>query len=187
MKPGSAGLSLSSLDLLLVERDKDAEQNPPEQEARRYLVFQIGDASFAVDILDVQRVLRPQQTSPLPRAPAFIEGVTKIHGVVVPVIALRKRFHLSGNRNPEDERLLLVGVADQTVGLLVDSATEITAVPPSAFQPAPPIVQGIAGEYVVGVADWDDRMLIQLDLARLFSPEEIASLAEMELDSQDEG
>jgi purine-binding chemotaxis protein CheW len=178
-------MSLSSLDFLLVERDNGAQQGPREQDARRYLIFRIGDASFAVDILDVQRVLRPKRTSPLPRAPAFVEGVTTIRGVVVPVIALRKRFRLSGSRNSEDERLLLVGIANQTVGLLVDSATEIAAVPPSAFQPAPPLVQGIAGEYVVGVADWDDRMLIQLDLARLLSPEEIASLAELTLDSQD--
>lgn len=155
------------------------------QGARRFLVFQLGDASFIVDIADVQRVLRLQDPMPVPNAPTFVTGVTAVEEAVIPVIDLSVRFQLGGDGDPEDRRLIVVDLPSGSVGLVTDSATAIEAIPESSFQPAPPIVQGIGGEYIVGVAEWKDRLLIQLDLKRVLSVDEIVALAALEVEPLD--
>ncbi len=156
------------------------------QETQRFLIFQLGEATFAVDIRSVHRVLRPEQLSPVPNMPSFVEGVTAIQGEILPVIHLGKRFRLGGPTNQEDERILLIDLPDQRVGLLVDSASEIVDIPFTAFQPPPPIVSGISGEYILGITDWDERLIILLDFNRLFSAAEVAALAELERETTEE-
>ena len=172
-----------SFSVLFDNADWDSEDLP---EARRFLVFQLGDASFIVEITDVQRVLRFQATTPVPKAPAFVTGVTSVEGMVIPVIDLPKRFRLGGDGNPEDRRLIVVNLPTGSVGLGVDSATEIEEIPESSFRPAPEIVQGIGGEYIVGVAEWKGRLFIQLDLTHILSVEEIAALADLEIGLADD-
>jgi len=154
------------------------------QETQRFLIFQLGEATFAVDIQSVHRVLRPERFGPVPNMPDFVEGVTSIQGEILPVIHLGKRFRLGGEADPEDQRILLTSLPEQRVALLVDSASEIVDIPVTAFQPPPPIVSGISGEYILGITDWDEKLIILLDFNRVFSVAEIAALAELENEQQ---
>ncbi|NOZ06152.1 MAG: chemotaxis protein CheW [Chloroflexi bacterium] len=156
------------------------------QETQRFLIFRLGEATFAVDIQSVYRVLRPGQLGPVPNMPSFVEGVTAIQGEILPIIHLGKRFRLEGQTDQEDERILVIDLPDQRVGLLVDAASEIVDIPITAFQPPPPIVSGISGEYISGITDWDERLIVLLDFNRIFSVAEVAALAELERETTEE-
>ena len=58
------------------------------------VAFRVGPQEFALDILQVERILRYERPSPLPKAPAFLEGVVRYEGGAVPVVDLRKRLEL---------------------------------------------------------------------------------------------
>jgi len=81
--------------------------------------FRVGPQEFALDILQVQRILRHQAPAPLPQAPEFLEGVVPYEGGAVPVVDLRKRLGLDAVVN-EETRLMVVDLGDQRVGVLVD-------------------------------------------------------------------
>ena len=40
----------------------------------------------------IEEILQPQRVTPVPRAPAFVEGVVNLRGAIVPVVDLRKRL-----------------------------------------------------------------------------------------------
>jgi purine-binding chemotaxis protein CheW len=49
------------------------------------VAFRVGPQEFALDILQVERILRYERPAPLPQAPAFLEGVVRYEDAAVPV------------------------------------------------------------------------------------------------------
>lgn len=148
------------------------------------VVFRLNQLEFAVPVEQVWRVesLAEQPLTRVPRAPAFLEGVTNVRGQVVPVVDLKKRFGLPETAPPaKPPRLLIVEIAGQHVGMIVDAVSDITWFPTARIEPPPPMVAQISGVFVQGVGKAeDDRLLIILDLREALSVEERRELQEME-------
>ncbi|PYO37312.1 MAG: chemotaxis protein CheW, partial [Gemmatimonadetes bacterium] len=47
------------------------------------VTFRVGGQDFAFNIFQVERILRYEAPSPLPKAPDFLEGVLRYHGAAV--------------------------------------------------------------------------------------------------------
>ena len=139
------------------------------------VVFRVGDQEFACEILQVERVLRYEKPSPVPKAPAFLEGVVPYADGVVPVVDLRKRLELPAPISP-DVRLLLLRLDDERVGVLVDEVREILRVDSRTISAPPPLVRGLAAAYVLGVLSQGGRTIVVLNAGRLLSATERLSL-----------
>jgi len=80
------------------------------------VAFRTGPQEFALDILQVERILRWEQPTPLPKAPAFLEGVIPYEGDAVPVVDLRKRLELPAELRPAVLLVVLVFLATLAAG-----------------------------------------------------------------------
>ncbi len=138
--------------------------------------FCLGEDLYAVDIMRIKEIIRPQRLANLPKAPAFVEGIFNLRGVVVPVVDLRKRFDLSGREIDQKTRLLIVKLARQSIGLIVDDVTEVITVPLRDIKPPPQVVRGVGAEYFIGVCLVKDAMIMLLNVDRLLSDREVAEL-----------
>ncbi len=134
--------------------------------------FNIGNEEFAVDILKVQEINRMAEITKVPKSPPFVEGVINLRGKVIPIVDLRKRFNLEERKTTKETRIIVVDMDGKVVGLIVDSVSEVLRLPADTIEPPPPIVAGIEAEYIKGVGKLDDRLLILLDLNKIFSSEE---------------
>src|SRR2546422_7023683 len=56
------------------------------------VTFRVGGQDFAFNIFQVERILRYEAPSPLPKAPDFLEGVLRYQGGAIPLVDLRKRL-----------------------------------------------------------------------------------------------
>jgi purine-binding chemotaxis protein CheW len=72
-----------------------------------------------------------------------------------------------------------VTLEDITVGMIVDSATEVIQLPQEAIEPAPTITNGIDSNFLDGVGKLDGKLLILLNLSKVLKPQEITQLSEM--------
>ena len=133
------------------------------------VTFRLADELFAADIASVERVLRHESPTPLPNVPDWIEGVIDYQGRVVPVIDLRRRLELAVGGNGDRARILVFTVADEWVAATVDAVLDVSAIADDAMVPPPPLVRGLAGEYVRGLVRRGDRRVLVLDAARLLS------------------
>src|SRR5512137_1949239 len=91
--------------------------------------FRIGDDIYAVDIMRIKEIIRPQKITVLPKAPQFVEGVLNLRGTVIPVIDLRKRFDMPQREIDQNRRLLIITLAGCIMGMAVDEVTEVITVP----------------------------------------------------------
>jgi purine-binding chemotaxis protein CheW len=70
-------------------------------------------------------------------------------------------------------------MSGQNIGILVDGVSEILRIPDEAIEPTPPIVaSGVSSDFIRGVAKVEGRLIIFLDLDRIFSAEEQEALAQ---------
>ncbi|QEL20598.1 chemotaxis protein CheW [Limnoglobus roseus] len=132
--------------------------------AESYILFELAGTAYAIASRDVQRMEMVEHVTPVPNAPAFVEGVVFSRGKVVPAINLRRRFGFQATAFDLRTRLIVVAHADRSVGLIVDSAREFVSIPADAIQPPPETLAGTSGRYLKGVATADDRVILVLDI-----------------------
>ena len=140
------------------------------------VVFRVGGQEFAFNVFHVQRILRYQAPSPLPKAPAFLEGVLHVQGAVVPVIDLRKRFELMDTALREETRTMVLEAEGIVVAVVVDAVLEVARTPASAVTAPPAVVKGLAAEYIQGIIHEGGRTVILLQTARLMTSAERIAL-----------
>jgi purine-binding chemotaxis protein CheW len=90
--------------------------------------FEVGGHTYAIDVSQVREVVRWQPVTPLPNAPALIEGVIDLRGAVVPVVDLGRA--LGGVRAAAGQRarIAVTEVDGLVMGLAVDAAVDVIAV-----------------------------------------------------------
>jgi len=86
----------------------------------RLLVFVVGEQRYALDISQVQRVVRMVEITSFPGLPSLVAGVVNVQGEVVPVISLRRCFVLPERGMKLSDRLILVRMERRSVALWVD-------------------------------------------------------------------
>lgn len=136
------------------------------------VVFQLNDETYGVDIGHVQEIIRMQNITPIPRTPEFIEGVINLRGRIIPVIDLHKRFRLPQAELTSNTRIMVVEMSRVTVGMIVDSVSEVLRLPTANIEPPPSMISGIDVAYLKGVGKWEDRLIILLDLERVLKESE---------------
>ncbi len=151
------------------------------------VVFELGGEAYGINVAYVQSIIPMQEIVTVPGAPAFVEGVVNLRGAVVPVIDLRTRFGLLTDTSPESgdktgRRKLVIVIVEFNklqVGLIVDKVTEVIKIPETAIEPPSPLLASVDTAYLRGIGKLgDERVVILLDLARVFSLEEQRALVE---------
>lgn len=154
-------------------------QKKQDDELLQLVTFSIGEEEFGVNILKVQEINRTMEITKVPRSPEFVEGVINLRGKVIPIIDLRRRFGLSSKPEDKDTRIIVIEINSVIVGFVVDAVSEVLRIPASTVEPPPPVVAGVESDYISGVGQLKDRLLIMLDLDRLLSTEDLDMLSAM--------
>ncbi len=131
------------------------------------VTFFIAEEEFGVGILEVIEIIRLVQITPVPNTSFYLEGVINLRGKVIPVINLRKRFGLEEIPFSEMTRIIVMSLNGSIMGFLVDQVSEVMTIPKNIVEGTPPVVAGVDAEYIEGVANMANGLLILLDLNAL--------------------
>jgi purine-binding chemotaxis protein CheW len=135
--------------------------------------FRIGQETFGLPIALVHEIVRPPEITNVPHAPEYVEGVMNLRGRIVPVIDLRRRFDQPAVENQRKNRVLVADVDGRAVGLVVDSASEVLKINEAQIEPPPNVFADKATNYVTGVAKYDGRLIILVDLKKILQNGEL--------------
>lgn len=136
------------------------------------VTFTLSNEEYAVDILKVQEINRMKEITRVPNSPSYVEGVINLRGKVIPVVNLRRKFGLAEKENDEQSRIMIMDIQGITMGLVVDSVSEVLRVPSDIVEPTPPMASNISTEFIKGIAKLEDRLIILLDMDRLLGKSE---------------
>ena len=145
------------------------------------VTFKLGTEEFGVDILKVQEINKMMSITKIPNAPTFIEGVINLRGKIIPIVDLRKRLGFRDQMYDKSTRIIVVELDGLVLGFIVDSVSEVLRIPENTIEPPPSMVAGIESEYIEGVGKLDDRLLILLELKKVFSSPERKDIENIEM------
>ena len=140
------------------------------------VTFRVAGQEFAFNIFQVERILRYESPAPLPKAPDFLEGVLQYQGGPVAVIDLRKRLGVAAPLK-DDTRIIVLDWDGGRIGVVVDAVTEVMQIAAGEVNPPPPIVKGLAAEYITGLVGREARTVIVLNTGKLLASKEKLALA----------
>lgn len=146
--------------------------------------FGVGRERFGVDILAVQEIIRSTDVTPVPNSPSFVEGVINLRGDIIPVIDLRKRLSLfMADTTIEKNWVLILSIGNRVVGFIVDNVSEVLKISEDDIDPPPAIViAGLENQYIRGVCEIDNSLLIILDFESILFNEEYYALKDMDFE-----
>ena len=144
-----------------------------DQERMQMVSFNLENEEYGVEVLKVREIIRMPAITRVPNTPHSVEGVINLRGKVIPIISLRKRFNLTTSEADSRTRIMVMDMTNNLTGFVVDSVAEVIRISADEIQPAPPVIAGgIDQECLSGVINRTDRLLVLLDLEKMFSQEE---------------
>ncbi|MBT1074160.1 chemotaxis protein CheW [Geobacter grbiciae] len=140
--------------------------------------FRVGNEEYCFEILTVQEIIRIVPITAVPDAPEHVEGIINLRGKIVPIIDFRRRFRITGERTVDeaDRVIVVTGTGNAIVGFIVDCVSQVMKLPAEDLSPAPAGGAGCDAEAIRGVGNVGDRLVIVLDLDKMFSADELTTL-----------
>lgn len=135
--------------------------------------FSLDQEEYGVDVLKVREIIRVPVVTRVPNTPHYVDGVINLRGKVIPIISMRKKFGLMETENDKQTRIMVMDVDGELMGFTVDAVSEVIRISGSEIQPSPAVVaSGIDQDCIAGVINQAERLLVLLDLEKMFSAEE---------------
>ena len=135
--------------------------------------FNLEKEEYGINVLMVREIIRMLNITRVPNTPHYVEGVINLRGKVIPIISLRRKFDLEEAEYDKRTRIMVMEVVGELMGFIVDEVSEVIRISEREIQPPPPVVaSGIEQECMAGVINQADRLLVLLDLEKMFSDDE---------------
>ncbi len=150
---------------------------PTGHSTREFLSFRLGAEEYGIDILKVQEIRGYEAPTRIANSPSFIKGVVNLRGVIVPIVDMRIRFCLDEVEYNGFTVVIILNIAGRTVGMVVDSVSDVLELGSEDVRPAPEFNGAIDASYIVGLGAVKNgdalRMLILMDIEKVMSSPEM--------------
>ena len=142
------------------------------------VICQLGDECYGLEIGSVYEIIRFQESTAVPTAPGYVDGVINLRGRIIPVMDLSSRFGLPRPSTTKSTRIIVAGTDGVRVGLVVDAVTEVLMIAEEAVEPTPDVAAAHDSAYIRGIAKLGEELVILLDLGALISGQAAAAVAQ---------
>ncbi|MCP8969208.1 chemotaxis protein CheW [Ectobacillus ponti] len=146
-----------------------------DTQADKYLTFVVENEHYGLEIKHVTEIIGIQQITEIPEVPGYIRGIINLRGKIIPVMDVRLRFHKPFREYNDRTCIIVVDVKDLSVGLIVDSVSEVLTIERDNIVPPPELRQG-TNKYVMGIGKVGQDVKLLLDCDKLLHENEAEQL-----------
>lgn len=158
------------------EDDDDYDEDDEDTQKDKYLTFHLAGEDYGLEIAYVTEIIGIQKITVVPDMPEFVMGVINLRGKVIPVMDVRRRFHLPTRDYDERTCIIVVDIKETAVGLVVDKVNEVATIPESQIEPAPQVGKKSSSHFIQGMGKIADSVKILLKVDTLLFDEELMQL-----------
>jgi purine-binding chemotaxis protein CheW len=138
--------------------------------------FSLAKELYGIEITKVREIILITDITRIPETPDYLKGLINLRSTVIPVIDLRVRFGMPEGEMTDDSRIMVLQAGGKTIGIVVDAVSEVLRVKHDQIAPPPPTVAGLGRDYLNGLVKLDDKLLILLEIDKIFNEEEISAI-----------
>jgi purine-binding chemotaxis protein CheW len=155
-----------------MNRESNQKDKAVDDEIFQRVTFILDNETYGINVMQVQEILRYSEIALVPGAPDYVLGIINLRGNVVTVIDTRTRFGLEPAEVTNNTRIVIIEAEKQVIGILVDSVAEVVYLKKSEMEIAPHVGTEESSQFIQGVCNRDDGLLILVDLNKLLSDQE---------------
>jgi purine-binding chemotaxis protein CheW len=164
-------------DRIIIEVD-DAEFDAQKEAKKtvRVLSFSLGTEHYCINITDAKEVFKPASITRIPNTPAFIVGITNLHGAAIPLVDVRYFLGLQQKEGLAGTKVIVTDVGHDIVGVMVDDVDEALDIEEASIQPPLATIKGKLADFTKGQVQLGDEIVVLLELKKILNCEEIENL-----------
>jgi purine-binding chemotaxis protein CheW len=144
-----------------------------EDASIEFLTFILGSETYGVDILKVREIRAWESATRVPNTPDYLVGILNLRGAIVPVLDLRLRFGLEAIDYQDRTVVIVIAVesGDHTrvVGMVADGVADVVELERTQVKPTPSSQGRIDSDFITGLAQVDERVIMLIEHDRLFT------------------
>ncbi len=139
-------------------------------DSRRYLSFSLGQEIYAIPLLTVREVIPLPELTPVPFSKPYFLGIMNLRGQVLSVIDLRKKLGIEPKQSSE-KVAIICDIPPFCLGAVVDSIESVLSPSSSEISEKPDGLNTVATEFITGVYNKGEQLVLFLDIARCLEGE----------------
>lgn len=159
----------------LIEKNVELEE---DTQKGRFLTFLIGKETYGIEIRFVTEIIGIQAITEIPELPEYVKGIINLRGKIIPVMDVRLRFKKEPRDYNDRTCVIVVDINDISIGLIVDSVSEVLTIPDQDIVEPPQINSGTGNRYIKNIGKVGNNVKLLLDCEKLLTEEEIEDLSE---------
>lgn len=142
----------------------------------RYLIFTLGNEYYGIEIRYVTEIIGIQTITVVPELPDYVKGIINLRGKIIPVMDVRLRFKKEAKEYNDRTCVIVVDIKDMSVGLVVDSVSEVVTINETDISELPQMNQGSSNRYIKNIGRVGNDVRLLLDCEKLLTDEDITSI-----------
>jgi purine-binding chemotaxis protein CheW len=142
-----------------------------DEETALVSTFNLGQALFGINTLEVQEVVPLGRLTPVHHASEYISGIINLRGQIVTVIDLACKLGLAVAPDRQPKHILIVTWRGEHIGLLVDSVADVVPAEMDHLAPSPSNVSASQQKYFKGVCQASRHLVAVLNLDAVLDEE----------------
>jgi purine-binding chemotaxis protein CheW len=146
-------------------------------EGGKFLTFFLAGEEYGLEILKVHEIIGMMPITSVPRTPRFIKGVINLRGKVIPVVDLRLKLDMDSTEHTEETCIIVVQSYDLEIGVIVDKVSEVLDISGDHIEETPAFGTDVKSDYILGIGKSEGGIKLLLDIDKVLSMGEIASLS----------
>jgi len=149
-------------------------------DTEQILTFSLNNEEYGVNILQVNEIREWTNITTIPDVPNYVRGVLNLRGNIVPIIDLRIRFSIEPIDYGPTTVVILLNIrnneTENVIGIVVDSVSDTHSVSKEDIRDKPTVGGFIDIEYIQGLVNVDEYLVLLLDINKLLSEHQIEEL-----------
>lgn len=142
-------------------------------EETQYITFSLADEIYGIEVLKAQEIVGMQKIAHVPHSMKFMKGVINLRGLVVPLVDMRLKFGLPEKAYDKMNVIVVVRVKTRLIGIIVDSVSDVVSLRGEKIQDTVHFSVNIETDYISGIAEEQGKLIIILDVDRVFTDDEL--------------
>lgn len=144
----------------------------------RFLTFSLGGESYGIEIRYVTEIIGIQPVTEIPELPGYIKGIINLRGKIIPVMDVRLRFRKEPKEYNDRTCVIVVDIREISVGLIVDSVSEVLTIAEQDIVEPPQINKGFNNRYIKKIGKTGNDVKLLLDCEKLLTENEMESISQ---------
>ena len=146
------------------QKRNESLNRPIEHDTIQYIVTQLGEEQYGIDIKYISNIGRMQKITRVPKVSSYIKGVINLRGEVIPTISLRLKMGLPEDEITKKTRIIILKLEQhESIGVLVDEVKEVEHIERVSYD------KDDKAKFLSGVGKVDKKLISLLDITSVLA------------------